>query len=456
MNDLITLRIPPHSDEAETAFICAVLERNSLVDDVENILTPESFYRRENQLIFRRMRAMALMLHPIDLVTLANAMDAAGEYDDNMAQYLYDIAGLSRGAANAIHYARMIQDKHTDRVLIAKGHEITDIAYSEGTTAEKLDRAQSVIMDATETTAGDAVDANTALRDLVEHIDFLQKNKGQLTGLQTGFVDLDKITNGLQAGDMVVIGGRPSMGKSTIAMNIAEHASVINRKVVLVFSLEMPTKKLMMRSMCAIGRIDNNRLKQGALQDEDWPKVTATIGRIKDSPLFIDDRSALSSEQMLSRSRKLQKRIGRKIDLIIVDYLQLMNDKGDGVERVTKISRNIKLCAKEMDCPVIAISQLSRKVEERADKRPTNSDLRDSGAIEQDADVIAFVYRDEVYAKEKSTLKGVAELLITKQRDGELGTVYLTSRLDICRFDNNIGYVKPYEPTTHRRRGFEE
>jgi replicative DNA helicase len=253
-----------------------------------------------------------------------------------------------------------------------------------------------------------------------------------------------------------VIGGRPSMGKSTIAMNIAEHAAVINRKVVLVFSLEMPTKKLMMRSMCALGRIDNNRLKQGDLQDEDWPKVTATIGRIKDSPLYIDDRSSLTSEQMLSRARKLQKRLGKKIDLIIVDYLQLMNDKGDGVERVTKISRNIKLCAKEMDCPVIAISQLSRKVEERSDKRPTNSDLRDSGAIEQDADVIAFVYRDEVYQKEKSTLKGVAELLITKQRDGELGTVYLTSRLDICRFDNNIGYVKPYEPVPQRRRGFSE
>jgi replicative DNA helicase len=455
MNDLTTIRIPPHSDEAETAFLCAVLERNSLVDDVESILTPESFYRHENQMIFRRMRTMALICQPIDLVTLANAMDAAGEYDDNMAQYLYDLAGMSRGAANAIHYARMIQDKHTDRVLIAKGHEITDIAYSDGTTAEKLDRAQSVIMDATETSAGDAVDATSALRDLIPHLQFLESNKGNLVGLGTGWQDLDRLTNGLQNSDMIVIAGRPAMGKSTAAMNIAEHVSVVQKKVVLVFSLEMPVRQLMLRSMCSIGRIKLDLVKRGQLNDE-WGLVTSAAARIKDAPLYIDDRSSLTSEQMLSRARKLQKRIGRKIDLIIVDYLQLMTDKGEGVERVTKISRNIKLCAKEMDCPVIAISQLSRKVEERGEKRPVNSDLRDSGAIEQDADIISFIFRDEVYTKEKSNRKGIAELLITKHRNGELGTVYLTSRLDMCRFDSNVGYIPPQDFTPTKRRGFAE
>lgn len=454
MNDLLTLRIPPHSDEAETAFICAVLERNSLVDDVESILTCESFYRRENQLIFRRMMAMALACQPIDLVTLANAMDAAGEYDENMAQYLYDIAGMSRGAANAIHYAKMIQDKHTDRLLISKGQQITEIAYSEGTTAEKLDKAQSVIMEATETTAGDAIDATSALRSLISHIEFLEKNKGNLIGLSTGWADLDRLTNGLQNSDMIVIAGRPAMGKSTVAMNIAEHVAVNQKKTVLVFSLEMPVQQLMLRSMCSVGKIKLDNVKRGNVGD-DWHLVSSAAVKIKDSPLYIDDRSSLTSEQMLSRARKLQKRIGKKIDLIVVDYLQLMTDRGDGVERVTKISRNIKLTAKELDCPVIAISQLSRKVEERGDKRPINSDLRDSGAIEQDADLIAFIYRDEVY-NEQSDMKGVAEIIITKHRNGELGKVYLTSRLDLCRFDNNLNYRPPEKLKPIKRRGFAE
>lgn len=454
MNDFTALRIPPHSDEAETAFLCAVFERNSLVDDVESILTPESFYRHENQIIFRRMRAMALTCQPIDTVTLANSLEASGEYSDHMAHYLIDLISQSRGAANAIHYAKMIQDKHTDRTLIAKGHEIIDVAHSEGTTSDKLDKAQSIIMDATEKSVGDAVDATSALRDLLPHIEFLENNKGKLIGLGTGLTDLDRLTNGLQESDMIVIAGRPAMGKSTIAMNIAEHVAVNDKKTVLVFSLEMPVKQLMLRSMCSVGRIKLDLVKRGQL-GEHWHLVNSAAVKIKDSPLYIDDRSSLTSEQMLSRARKLQKRIGKKIDLIVIDYLQLMTDKGEGVERVTKISRNIKLTAKELDCPVIAISQLSRKVEERGEKRPINSDLRDSGAIEQDADIIAFIYRDEVY-NDNTSMKGVAELIVTKHRNGELGKVFLTSRLDMCRFDNNIGYVQPAESKPMKRRGFSE
>lgn len=454
MHDLMTLRIPPHSDEAETAFLCAVLERNSLIDDAEDILTSESFYRPENRAIYRRMQAMALISQPIDLVTLADALEQAGEYDDHMAHYLIDLSGMSRGAANGLHYARMIQDKYTDRVLIAKGQEITEIAYAEGTTSEKLDKAQSIIMDATETSTGDAVDATKAMSELLPHIEFLSKNKGNLIGLSTGWVDLDKITNGLQNSDMIVIAGRPAMGKSTIAMNIAEHVAVHDKKTVLVFSLEMPVQQLMLRSMCSVGKIRLDNVKRGDMEDH-WHLVSAAAFKIKDSPLYIDDRSSLTSEQMLSRARKLQKRIGKKIDLIVVDYLQLMTDKGEGVERVTKISRNIKLTAKELDCPVIAISQLSRKVEERGDKRPINSDLRDSGAIEQDADIIAFIYRDEVYDND-SDMKGVAELIVTKHRNGELGKVYLTSRLDMCRFENNLNYRPPEKQIKPmKRRGFD-
>ena len=447
---------PPHNDDAEVCVLSAILERNSLIDDLESIIRAEDFYRLENQTIYRRMMAMALVSQPIDPVTLYSALEAAGEDRIVSAEYVAEIAINGRGSHNAVHYARILKEKAIDRRLITKGREISELGYSDGTAAEKMDKAQSIVMEESEASAGEAVDANTALRDLVEHLDYLNKNKGKLMGISTGFVDLDNLTNGLQESDMVVIAGRPSMGKTTLAMNIAEHAAVNEKKVVVVFSLEMPIRQLMLRSACSLGRMPMGEIKRGNM-DELWSQITATVARIKDAPLYIDDRPGLTSEQLLSRCRKLQKRIGRKIDLIVIDYLTLMADKGEGVERVTRISGNVKRCAREMNCPVICISQLSRKVEERGDKRPMNSDLRDSGAIEQDADVIGFVYRDEAYNKEKSNMKGVAELIISKHRNGELGTVYLTSRLQYCRFDNNCGYVPPQQaPKPYRRGGFTE
>lgn len=453
MNDL-NLRVPPHSDEAEVCVLSAILERNSLLDDLESLVRTDDFYRRENQLIYRRMNAMSMVSQPIDPVTLCDSLESAGEADEVSPEYIVDIATNGRGSHNAIHYAKIIRDKSVARRLIAKGHEIAEIGYGDGESAEKLDKAQSLIMAETEEAGGETESSAEVLNRLVAKLDYLHKNAGKLTGVPTGFVDLDNLTNGLHDGEMIVLAGRPAMGKSTIAMNIAEHAAVKEGKTVLVFSLEMPADQIMMKSVCSVMGLDFDRVRKGKLEDAEWSGITAGYAKLKDASLFINDRSSLTSEQLLSRARKLQKRIGRKVDLIIVDYLQLMTDRGEGVERVTKISRNIKLTAKEMDCPVIAISQLSRKVEERGNKRPVNSDLRDSGAIEQDADIIGFIYRDEVYNPNTTKMKGVAELGITKHRNGETGTVYLTSQLHHCRFKDNIGYIPPSEPIQSYKKGF--
>lgn len=453
MNDY---KIPPHSDEAENCVLSAVLERNSLVDDLESIIRADDFYRRENQIIFRRMNAMALVSQPIDPITLCDALESAGESAEVTAEYIVELATTGRGSHNALHYANIVKSKSVDRRLITKGYEISEIGYGEGDSAEKLDKAQSLIMAETEEAGGETESSAEVLNRLVARLDYLHKNAGKLTGVPTGFVDLDNLTNGLHDGEMIVLAGRPAMGKSTLAVNIAEHAAIKEGKTVLLFSLEMPADQIMMKSVCSVTGLDFDRVRKGKLEDAEWTGITAAYAKLKDASLFINDRSSLTSEQLLSRARKLQKRIGKKIDLVIVDYLQLMNDKGEGVERVTKISRNIKLTAKEMNCPVIALSQLSRKVEERANKRPVNSDLRDSGAIEQDADIIGFIYRDEVYNPETTKMAGVAEIGITKHRNGETGTVYLKSELQHCRFKDNIGYRPPQEPIKMYKKGFSQ
>lgn len=433
-NSITSLRIPPHSDDAEASFLCAVLERNSLIDDVEGILSAEDFYRPENRVLFARMLAMSMQNHPIDPVTLSNALGKAGEDAIVSAEYIIDLATNGRGAHNAVHYAKIVRDRAIARNLITKGYEIAEIGYSDAEAQDKIDQAQSLIMDSATESSGDIIHINDALRELIDKVERDFNNKGKITGVETGYTDLDKLLYGLHDSDMFVLAGRPGSGKTTLAMNIAERAVTAQKKNVLVFSLEMPREQILARMACSLGRIPSRDLKEGNMENH-WGKFTAAVARLKDSTLHVDDRSLLSSEQMLSRARKIQKRIGAKIDLIVVDYIQLMNDKGDGVERMTKISRNVKLAAKELSCPVIAISQLSRKCEERGDKRPVPSDLRDSGAIEQDADVIAMVYRDEVY-NEDSYDKGIAEILIRKHRNGEIGTVRLAANLGISRFDN--------------------
>jgi replicative DNA helicase len=436
-NQVQSLRVPPNSVEAENAFLSAVLERNSLLDDVEGALSAEDFYRHENQILFTRMLAMAAQGRPIDAVTLHNALSQAGESDAVSDDYIVDIATTGRGASNAMHYARIIRDRSTDRQLIRKGWEIAEIGYSEGESQEKIDKAQSLVMESATTTAGDIPGINIGLQELVARIDRDYRNEGEPAGLRTGYDALDKVLSGLQPGDLIVIAGRPSHGKTTLAMNIVENAVVNLKKSALVFSLEMPRIQILARMASSLGRIPLDQIRSGKLDENagQFSSLTKAIGLLKDTPLFIDDRPMTTSEQLFSRARKTQKRHGKKIDVIVVDYLTLLKDKGEGVDRVTRISGNLKALAREMDCPVIAISQLSRECEKRPNKRPINSDIRDSGAIEQDADVIAFVYRDEVY-NEDTPDKGIAEIIISKHRNGEIGTQRLASNLRFSRFDN--------------------
>lgn len=435
MTNLVNLRIPPHSPEAETCFLCAVLERNSLIDDVDGIICASDFYRHENQIVFTRMAAMAMQSQPIDPVTLWSNLERSGEDSQVSPDYIIEIATSGRGAHNAIHYANIIRDKSIDRQLIRKGYEITEIGYSDGDAQEKIDQAQSLIMQSAAESSGEAAHINVGLQELIARVEKNYANKGAITGVETGYAELDKLLYGLQDTDMIVVAARPSMGKTTLAMNIAESAVVRQKKNVLVFSLEMSRPQLLERMACSIGKIPHDKLKRAEMDDY-WPNFTAAVAKLKDSTLHIDDRAITTSEQLISRTRKIQKRIGSKIELIVIDYLQILKDKGEGVERVTKISGNIKALAKEINCPVIAISQLSRKCEERPNKRPLNSDLRDSGAIEQDADVIAFIYRDEVYNPETTREKGIAEIIVSKHRNGEIGVIRLASNLRFSRFEN--------------------
>jgi len=292
------------------------------------------------------------------------------------------------------------------------------------------------------------------LRSLVEHIDFLHKNKGKITGLETGYTDLDKRLSGLQKTDLIIVAGRPGSGKTTAAMNMAEHAA-LDGKNVLVFSLEMSADQLLMRSACSVGHIDHGKFRDADTDDDVWPKLDSYFARINGKNLTIDDRPVVTSGQIASRARKVVRRTGKPLDLVVVDYIQLMSDKGDELQKTTDISRNLKLLAKTMNCPVVALSQLNRKCEERPNKRPLMSDLRSSGSIEQDADIIIFVYRDEYY-DENSPQKGIAELNVAKFRNGQTGVVYMASKLNECRFDNlAYGYQPPVITKPTGRRGFE-
>lgn len=449
MNDL---KLPPQSIEAEQALLSAIFERNSLIDELDDLISEQYFYRHEHQVIFRRMSAMSLHGQPIDPAILVDYLSAGDELEQaGGVEYLADLISAARGAHNARHYAGIIRDRWLQRQLITKGQNIIALGFDAENAQQAIQDAQAEIMDFEQSTTREVRTLNQTLRDVVDRIDFLQKHNGELVGIPTGYADLDKHLCGLAKTDLIIVAGRPSMGKTTCAMNWAEHAA-LSGKNVLVFSLEMSADQLLMRSTCSIGRISNDRLRKGQLQDDDWPKLTAAIARIKDKNLTIDDRPMLTSEQAVSRARKIVRQTGKPLDLIVVDYIQLMADKGTDIERITNITRNLKLLAKTMDCPVVALSQLNRDCEKRPNKRPQMSDLRASGSIEQDADIILFVYRDEVYYPDTDQ-KGVAELITAKFRNGETGTVYLASQLHQCRFDDLSNYQPPVRQTVKKTRG---
>ncbi|WP_237133782.1 replicative DNA helicase [Pseudohongiella sp. O18] len=452
------LRVPPHSVEAEQALLASVISDNRVIFDID-WLTENDFYRHEHVTIWRRIQAMAVQSLPIDPVTLSEALEKAGDLDRaGGIDYLVELSSNSRGSSNAEHYANIIRERAVSRQIIRIGNEIADIGYDGSEAQWKIDKAQSLAAGVEIRASAEPNHIDEILKKTVASIEERFKHKGELIGLSTGFVDLDRMTCGLCNGDLVIVAGRPSMGKTTFSLNIADNA-VMADKCVIMFSLEMPKEQINLKSISHIGGVPFERLRSGKLIDEDFTSLTSAVSKMKGKNFYIDDQPGITSAQLLSRARKIAGKSGVKPDLIIVDYIQIMGDEDDdNNRRVGKISNNLKTMARTLDCPVVAISQLNRSVESRPlkNRRPVMSDLRDSGAIEQDADVVIMMYRDKVY-DEETPMNDTAEAIIRKQRNGPLGTVYLQAQLNYSRFRSSVGYTPPEEPQNHasgRKGGF--
>ncbi|WP_038053571.1 replicative DNA helicase [Thioalkalivibrio sp. ALJ1] len=436
-------RVPPHSEEAEQAVLGGLMLDNGAWDRVADRITAEDFYRHDHRLIFRAVSSLADRNAPFDMVTVSEQLDRMAELESagGMA-YLGRLASETPSAANIVAYADIVRERSILRSLISVGTEIADSAFTpEGRDSkELLDVAEQKVFRIAEQGARGAQGfrgMKPLLTAAVDQIEHLYESKNPITGLATGYQDLDNLTSGLNPGDLVIVAGRPSMGKTSFAMNIAEYVAMKNTAPVAIFSMEMPGEQLAMRLLSSMGRINQQKLRSGRLDDGDWPRLTSAVQMLSEAPLFIDDSPALSPTELRARTRRLM-REHKGLGLIVVDYLQLMQFPGSGESRaheISEISRGLKALAKELSVPMIALSQLNRSLEQRPNKRPVMSDLRESGAIEQDADVIAFVYRDEVY-NDESPDKGTAEIIIAKQRNGPIGTVRLTFRGQFTRFEN--------------------
>jgi replicative DNA helicase len=442
-NKVDPLKRPPHSLEAEQSIVGGLMLDNQAWDKISSKLCEADFYRTEHRILYRAIAALAKKDQPFDVVTLLDALKSHNELDDAGGEaYLFELANNTPSVANVMAYADIVREKSVQRQLISVATEIADSAYNPAgrEVPELLDMAETKVFAIGEQTAGDGGPENikSILVRAVEKIDALYHNGDAITGLATGLSDLDEMTSGLQASDLVIVAGRPSMGKTTLVMNMAEHAAIKAGKPVLVFSMEMPSDSLAMRMMSSLGRIDQHRIRTGKLDDDDWPRVTSAVHMLSEAPLYIDDTPAISPSEMRARARRLAKEHG-SLGLIVVDYLQLMKVPGFGAENrtaeISEISRSLKALAKELHVPVIALSQLNRSLEQRSDKRPVMSDLRESGAIEQDADLICFIYRDEVY-NEDSPDKGVAEIIVAKQRNGPIGKIRVAFLGKYTRFED--------------------
>ncbi|WP_131781807.1 replicative DNA helicase [Legionella gresilensis] len=437
------LKRPPHSAEAEQSIIGGLMLDNQAWDKVSTKLCEADFYRTEHRTLFRAIVELARKGQPFDVVTLLNTLKTSDELDQAGGEtYLFELANNTPSVANISAYADIVREKSVQRQLIGVAGDIADAAYNPAgrEVAELLDLAETKVFAIAEQTGGDGgpESIKSILVRAVEKIDALYHNGDAITGLATGLTDLDELTSGLQPSDLIIVAGRPSMGKTTLVMNMAEHAAIRGGKPVLVFSMEMPSDSLAMRMMSSLGRIDQHRLRTGKLTDDDWPRVTSAVHMLSEAPLFMDDTPGLSPAEMRARARRVAKEYGQ-LGLIVVDYLQLMKVPGFKAENrtaeISEISRSLKSLAKELKVPVVALSQLNRSLEQRHDKRPVMSDLRESGAIEQDADVICFIYRDEVY-NEDSPEKGIAEIIIAKQRNGPIGRVKVAFLGKYTRFED--------------------
>lgn len=458
----------PHSIEAEQAVIGGLMLRNDAFDSIAEVLSDSDFYSRDHQLIFNAMARLAADNQPFDPITLAESLQNSNELASvGGAEYLVDLASSTPSSANVKAYTQIVLERSIVRQLIGAASDIVRKGYnplgwdSSKLLAEAEGRLQEIIENRPK--KGGFKEVNLLIKEAVDRLDELFKNDADITGLSTGFTDLDKMTSGWQKSDLVIIAGRPSMGKTAFAMNMVEHATLSQDRPVLVFSLEMPANQLITRMLSSIGKIDQTRMRTGNLVEDDWPRLTSAAQRLKDKPLFIDDSAGITPLEMRNRIKQFTRERVEQLrqqwiaergtevpvdtealyaqaqpGMIMVDYLQLMNgsNAAEGrVQEISQISRELKGLAREYECPMIALSQLSRNVEQRPNKRPVNADLRESGAIEQDADVIAFIYRDEVY-NEDSPDKGTAEIIIGKQRNGPIGTCRLMFMGKYTRFEN--------------------
>jgi replicative DNA helicase len=437
------LRAPPNSIQGEQSLLGGLMLENSSWDQVADRVVDVDFYRREHQLIFRAIHELAEQSKPFDVITLSEELDRVGALQDvGGLAYLGTLAKETPSAANIRAYADIVREYSVMRQLIKVGTEIADSGFQpEGkNSAALLDEAEQKVFEISEQMSrggGGFASIKNLLTKAVDRIETLFQQDDPITGQSTGFNDFDYKTAGLQPADLVIVAGRPSMGKTTFAMNIAENVAINNKVPVAVFSMEMPGDSLAMRMMSSLGRIDQHRVRTGKLEDDEWPRLTSAVSILAESPLFIDDTPALTPTEVRAKARRLKREHG-DLGLIVIDYLQLMQAPSAGENRATEISfisRSLKALAKELNVPVVALSQLNRNLEQRPNKRPVMSDLRESGSIEQDADLVVFIYRDEVY-NEDSPDRGCAEIIIGKQRNGPIGTVRLTFLGQYTKFEN--------------------
>ena len=444
---LLALRVPPHSVEAEQSLLGGLLLDNQAFDKIADLVSAEDFYRDDHRRLFRHIARMIEQGKPADVVTVAESVEAGEDKDRTGGPaYLGSLAQNTPSALNIRRYADIVRERSVQRRLAQIATEIAETALSPSGKDVKqlLDEAETRILEVGEKgqrgTQG-FEEIQPVLARVFERIDHLyhQENKSDVTGVPTGYLDLDEKTAGLQPGDLIIVAGRPSMGKTALALNMAEHVAVDNGLPVAIFSMEMGATQLAMRMLGSIARVDQHKMRTGRLNDKEWGDLSDAMGKLHETPIYIDEGGALTALEVRARARRLKRQYS-KLGLIVIDYLQLMAASSQGENRATEISeisRSLKAMAKELDVPVIALSQLNRAVDQRPDRRPVMSDLRESGAIEQDADVIMFIYREVVYKPDlPEDQRGIAEVILGKQRNGPIGTIKLTFLGQHTRFEN--------------------
>ena len=450
MNErLDDLKLPPHSIEAEQSVLGGLLLESQALDKIADILSEGDFYRHDHRQIYRHVCKLIEQSRPVDIVTVAESLENSAELTViGGIAYLGSLAQNTPSAANIRRYAEIVRERSVMRQLVEVSSGITESAFNpQGRDAKSLlDEAEAKILHIAESgnrSSQGFVGVQSLLPGVINRIDDLyhRENQTGVTGISTGFDDLDNFTSGFQPGDLIIVAGRPSMGKTAFSINIAENIALDSKLPVAIFSMEMGASQLVTRMLGSIGKLDQQRMRNGSLEDDDWMRLTTAVGKLNEAPVYIDEGAGLSSFDVRARARRLQRQSGQ-LGLIVIDYLQLMSgNSGKASENrateISEISRSLKSLAKELNVPVIALSQLNRSVELRPNKRPVMSDLRESGAIEQDADLILFIYRDEIYNKD-SEMKGTAEIIISKQRNGPIGDIRLTFLGAHTRFENYV------------------